>query len=81
MVSGKISIVKGLYNFVLENIAKREFKIKKGSSIDFKGDISEGILDVATVYSVKNVSLYNLLISEEYMNQKTQADCYINLDG
>ncbi|MBN2893141.1 MAG: translocation/assembly module TamB domain-containing protein [Bacteroidales bacterium] len=81
VVFGKISITKGVYNFVLENIKKWKFDIVKGSSIVFNGDPMDGILDISTVNSIKNVSLYNLMMSQEYENQKTQADCYINLKG
>lgn len=81
IIVGKVSITKGLYNFVLENIVKREFEIVKGSSIDFNGDPLDGVLDVSTKYSIKNVNLYNLLMDEKYSEEKTQADCFINLKG
>lgn len=78
---GKIGIEKGEYKFILENIINRKFKIVKGSSIVFNGAPTDGIIDISTVYSIKNVSLYNLLMDENYAEQKTQADCYISLTG
>jgi len=78
---GKISITRGVYNFVLENILTRKFEIVKGSSIVFNGEPTEGIIDISTLYSIKNVNLYHLLLDENYLEQKTQADCYINLYG
>jgi hypothetical protein len=78
---GKIGIVQGNYNFVLQNIINRKFKIKQGSYISFNGTPTSGLLDITTVYSVKNVNLYNLLKDDKYSDQKTEADCYIYLKG
>lgn len=78
---GEISIEKGEYNFVLENIIKKNFIIEKGSSITFNGDPLDAHLDLTTIYTINNVGLYNLLLDEEYSESKTQADCYINLTG
>ncbi len=78
---GNISITKGTYYFVLENIINRKFEIEKGSTIRFNGAPTDGYVDIATVYSIKNVNLYNLLLDEQYADKKTQADCYILLKG
>ncbi|MBN2662142.1 MAG: translocation/assembly module TamB domain-containing protein, partial [Bacteroidales bacterium] len=81
VVLGKIIIENGEYNFVLENIINRKFIIQKGSSITFNGEPTDGILDITTIYTIKNVGLYNLLLDDAYLDSKTQADCYIGLKG
>lgn len=81
VVFGKIIIENGEYNFVLENIINKKFIIQKGSSITFNGEPTDGVLDITTIYSLKNVGLYNLLLDDAYADSKTQADCYIGLTG
>ncbi len=78
---GRVEIEKGIYNFVLQNIINKKFKIQKGSYIVFNGDPMDATVDITTLYSVKNVDLYNLLQDNNYLGQKTQADCYIYLKG
>ncbi len=78
---GKVIIEKGTYNFKLENIINRQFIIEKGSSITFNGAPTDAVLDISTLYTLKNVNLYNLLIDDKYLEKKTQADCYIHLSG
>ncbi len=78
---GKIAIVNGSYKFILENIINRRFVITKGSSITFNGAPTDGVVDISTLYTVKNVNLYNLLLDDKYTDVKTQANCYIKLKG
>ena len=78
---GRVEIEKGTYNFVLQNIINKKFRIQKGSYIVFNGDPMDATVDITTLYSVKNVDLYNLLQDNNYLGQKTQADCYIYLKG
>jgi len=56
---GKVEIEKGIYTFVLQNIIKKQFKVQKGSYIVFNGEPTDGLVDITTVYTVKNVNLYN----------------------
>lgn len=78
---GKAEIEKGMYNFVIQNIITRKFQIQKGSSIVFNGNVMDAMLDISTFYTIRNVSLYNLFMEDSYLNSKTQADCYIRIDG
>jgi len=81
VVFGNIIIENGEYNFVLENIINKKFIIQKGSSISFNGAPTDGIIDITTIYTIKNTDLYNLLLDDAYKDVKTQADCYIGLTG
>jgi len=49
---GTYTIEQGSYNFTLQDIIVKDFKIKEGSSIAFTGDPYAGRLDIEAIYSV-----------------------------
>ena len=56
---GAYSIDKGSYNFTLQDVIVRDFKIREGSKITFAGDPFAAILDITAAYRV-NTSLTDL---------------------
>lgn len=56
---GKYTLDKGTYNFSLQDIILKDFTIKPGSSIVFRGDPYSGELDITAAYRV-NTSLTEL---------------------
>ncbi len=56
---GKYEIEEGNYNFSLQDLFLRDFKISRGSSISFNGDPMDGILDIVAKYRV-NTNLSDL---------------------
>ncbi|MCM1369457.1 MAG: translocation/assembly module TamB [Candidatus Amulumruptor caecigallinarius] len=58
-VYGKYTVEKGSYNFSLQDLILRDFKIKEGSSISFNGDALRGVLDITAAYRV-NANLSDL---------------------
>ena len=56
---GKYEIDEGNYNFSLQDIILRDFKIKDGSSISFNGDPLAATLDISATYRV-NTNLTDL---------------------
>lgn len=56
---GKYEIDEGNYNFSLQDIILRDFKIKEGSSISFNGDPLAADLDISATYRV-NTNLSDL---------------------
>lgn len=56
---GKYQIEEGNYNFSLQDLFLRDFKISRGSSISFNGDPMDGILDIVARYRV-NTNLSDL---------------------
>lgn len=56
---GNYTVDEGRYNFTLQDIIIREFKIKQGASISFHGDPMEAMVDLAATYSV-NANLQDL---------------------
>ena len=56
---GKYEILEGNYNFSLQDIILRDFKIKEGSYIAFNGDPLRADLDISATYRV-NTNLSDL---------------------
>lgn len=56
---GKYTLDRGDYNFSLQDLILKNFKIRHGSSISFNGDPLAGILDITAAYRV-NTNLTDL---------------------
>lgn len=56
---GTYTLSKGLYNFTLQDVIVRDFKIREGSKITFTGDPFAADLDITAAYRV-NTSLTDL---------------------
>lgn len=56
-LSGKYNIVDGGYFLSLENVVKRNFKIQKGSSVTWSGDVLDPYIDLAAIYTIKTSPL------------------------
>ena len=50
---GPITINKGTYNFSIEDIITRDFKINEGSSVTFRGNPLNAQLDINATYSLQ----------------------------
>lgn len=56
-IYGKYTLSEGIYNFSLQDLILRDFKINAGSSISFNGDPMSGVLDINAAYRVNtNIS-------------------------
>ena len=67
---GIYTIDRGKYNFTLQDIIVKDFKIKDGSSISFLGDPYAATLDIKAVYNV-NANLSDL--DESFLNDRDLA--------
>lgn len=48
---GKYVLSRGSYNFTLQDIVVKDFTIREGSSIEFRGDPYSAVLDITASYS------------------------------
>lgn len=64
---GGYTIERGSYNFTLQDIIVKDFKIRSGSSINFSGDPYSAKLDIEAAYSV-NANLSDL--DESFLQDK-----------
>ncbi len=58
-IYGKYTLDEGNYNFSLQDLILRDFKINSGSSISFNGDPLQGVLNITASYRV-NTNLSDL---------------------
>lgn len=79
LLLGKLSIIKGIYNFQMQNIISKKFEIEKGSTIEWTGAPTDAELDLDAMLKIKNVSLFDLVLDEEYREEKTTAECHIRI--
>ncbi|MDE7441408.1 MAG: translocation/assembly module TamB [Muribaculaceae bacterium] len=56
---GKYTLVEGNYNFSLQELILRDFKIREGSNISFNGDPLSAAIDIVAAYRV-NTNLSDL---------------------
>lgn len=56
---GKYSLEEGTYNFSLQDLILRDFKIRQGSTISFNGNPLNALLDITAAYRV-NTNLSDL---------------------
>lgn len=62
-VDGSFMVESGDYSFSYQRMLKRQFSIRKGSRIDFSGDVMDALLDISAVYTAK-ASTYELIAAE-----------------
>ncbi len=78
---GLITLKKGTYTLVLQNLIRKKFFIKPGSTIKWNGQPTDALMNITTVYKLNNVNLYDLVLDDNYWNEKTPVECYIKMNG
>lgn len=76
---GEYAITKGDYLFTLQNIVNKRFDIKPGGTILWSGDPMNARIDLEAIYHVNKVSLYDLVLDEEYKDTRVNVDCQLKL--
>ena len=62
---GRYTLESGSYQFIIQDLLRRDFSISQGSTINFSGDPLEADMNINAIYSVVNVSLSDLLDEAE----------------
>lgn len=81
---GKYTLAEGNYNFSLQDLILRDFKISPGSSISFNGDPMQGVLDIDATYRVNtNLSDLDKSFSTDRDLNRTNVpvDAVLKVDG
>lgn len=79
---GNYTIDQGIYKFSLQEVIRKDFIIKSGSTIAFNGNPLDAILDIQASYTVNSASLSDLGISETLTTQNNvKVNCMMNLAG
>lgn len=73
---------EGIYLFTIQNILTKKFNIQNGSTIVWKGDPYNAIVDLQAIYNVK-ASLYPVLMGtdENVSKKKVQVQDIISIQG
>ena len=77
---GNYTITKGFYNLRLKGLLNKNFKITKGSSIEWDGDVYEGIADITGSYNLRT-SLRPLFLPTADSIQRVDVECITGISS
>ena len=79
---GKYTLEKGVYNFSFQQALYRDFQIRDGSSISFKGDPNVANLNINAIYSLSaNISDLNESLAQETSRLNVPVNCVLKIAG
>ena len=82
-IYGNYTINQGVYKFSLQEIIRKDFIIKSGSSIVFNGNPLDADLDINAIYTVNSVPLQDLGadVASQAGQTNVKVNCTMNLSG
>ena len=80
---GSYRMSQGVYKFSLQEVIRKDFVIRDGSSLTFSGPPGEATLDIHAAYVVNSASLNDLMPNaSEYVNQtNVKVNCMMDISG
>ena len=79
---GNMAISSGSYNFSLQQIIHKDFKIREGSSISFRGDPFDATMNINAIYNLTaNLRDLDESLALESPRTNIPVNCVLNLDG
>lgn len=83
---GNYRINHGTYKFSLQEVIRKDFTIRDGSSISFNGSPFNANMDIKAIYTVSSASLNDLLpasaTTTDYLSKtNVKVNCIMNLSG
>lgn len=84
LMQGTVSIDKGFYDFSWEDIITRNFNIQQGSTVTFKGDPLDAVLDIDATYSLQAdlADLDQSFSNDSELGRTTvPVDAVLHIDG
>lgn len=79
---GGVNITEGNYNFSLQQIIHKDFKIRDGSTIDFHGDPFNANMNINAIYNLTaNLSDLDQGLAVESPRMNVPVNCVLMLDG
>ncbi len=87
-IQGIYTAESGAYQFSYQNLVKREFSLRQGSTLNFIGDPLDTRFDITATYTTKT-SLYPLISNESNLSEADQSaakdrasvDVYLSMEG
>ncbi|MBR8708565.1 hypothetical protein IX321_001382 [Bacteroides pyogenes] len=80
---GNYRISQGVYKFSLQEVIRKDFVIKDGSTINFNGALLDANMDIQASYTVNSASLNDLIPDASTVIQQpnVRVNCIMNLSG
>lgn len=80
---GNYRINQGIYKFSLQEVIRKDFIIKDGSTINFNGPPLDANMDIQASYTVNSASLNDLIPDASAIVQQpnVKVNCMMNLTG
>ena len=79
---GDVNIIEGNYNFSLQQIIHKDFKIRDGSTINFRGDPFNANMDINAIYNLTaNIGDLDESLLLESSRTSIPVNCVLNLEG
>lgn len=80
---GNYRISQGVYKFSLQEVIRKDFTIKDGSTINFNGRPLDATMDIQASYTVNSASLNDLVPNADTYGVQTniKVNCIMNLTG
>ncbi|WP_294628412.1 translocation/assembly module TamB domain-containing protein [uncultured Bacteroides sp.] len=80
---GNYRITQGVYKFSLQEVIRKDFVIKNGSTITFHGAPLDANMDIQAAYTVNSASLNDLIPDASTIIQQpnVRVNCIMNLSG
>lgn len=79
---GNYVIQEGVYNFSLQQLIHKDFKIREGSLVSFNGDPFDANLDINAIYNLTaNLSDLDQSLALESPRTNVPVNCVLLLDG
>ncbi|MCC8154352.1 MAG: translocation/assembly module TamB [Tannerellaceae bacterium] len=81
-INGGFTILSGRYNFSLQQLFHRTFRIREGGAVTFRGDPFNALLDIDAIYSL-NANIQELHSSIEVDNSRLTipVNCVMHIEG
>ncbi len=76
-MTGEYEILRGKYDFNIEDFFGYEFDVKEGSTIRWTGSPEEAITDIEAQYTLRRIDLYDLFRNETSKNIYVPITCHI----
>ncbi|MDR3267836.1 MAG: translocation/assembly module TamB domain-containing protein [Tannerella sp.] len=79
---GGYTIRNGSYNFSLQQVIRKDFQIREGSRIDFRGDPMDANLSLNAIYFLTaNIEDLDQSLGKETLRTSIPVNCVLNLNG
>ena len=78
---GNYNISEGIYKISMQNVIRKDFKLRPGGSVSFNGNPKAANLNLQAVHTVPSASLNDLVPDASSSRGNVRVNCIVNLSG